>query len=267
MNDIHQLDVRGYLQQILWWLRADEPFFHTRWNDGEWCAMFNLRTPDQTNGAHHYVPELCTAMLQTFNELADAIVDDPSHILLGTARWICPGIAGLQEFDKYIRDNYLLMQRCRWTTGEVWWEYPDEVNQSVTDKGLIAMFDELRTDGHHVVLVSNEFVRDARYCMGADFICTPPQESWQAAERILAECKERATPGTVFVWCLGFPGKVLSWQLWKEFPDTSHMDLGHLFEGICGNPCREWLRLKTGPHYEYQERVLKPYVFSFVPED
>lgn len=266
-GELNELDVREYLKQVVWWLRADEPFFHTRYNDGEWCAMFNLRKAEQSNGEHHYTPELCSTLMQTFEELTDKILDDPSHILLGSARWLCPGISGIQEFDKYIRSKPGLLERARWTTGEVWWEYPNEVNRNVDDKGLIALFDELRMGNHHVVLVSNDGIRDACHCMGADFVRTPPKESWKQVDQILGACSEHVRPGTVFVWCLGFPGKILSWNLWKDYPTTSHLDLGHLFEGICGNPCREWLKQKIGPHYAYQDRVLKPYVFSFVPED
>lgn len=266
-GELNELDVREYLQQVLWWLRAEEPFFHTRYNDGEWCAMFNLRTTEQTNGEHHYTSDLCSTLIQTFEELTDAILDDPSHILLGSARWLCPGISGIEEFDKYIRRKPGLLESARWTTGEVWWEYPNEVNRNVTDKGLIAMFDELRMGGHHAVLVSNEGIRDACYCMGAGFVRTPPKDAWKQVDQILADCEEILRPDTVFIWCLGFPGKILSWKLWKKHPDTSHLDMGHLFEGICGNPVREWLKQKVGPHYTYQEKVLRPYVFSFVPED
>lgn len=267
------LDVKDTMYEMRRWLCNKEPFLHIRYNDGEWNAMFNLKpTSNTTSGEHHYTKSICTALFNTFEELAKEILTkDASHILVGATWQIEINLDSAQAFDAHIKSKPGLLRKTRWCAGDVWYTTADEVAQTVDSKGTIELIDELRTGGHRVILVCNQLVKKAAHCLGAaETILIPQVDAWKEAQQILWKCQDEADqPGTVFVWCGGFPVKPISWEIYKQFPKCSHIDLGHLFDGVFDHYNRGWLqRAESEPpfysHWRYLQQTFKPYVLGFI---
>ena len=271
--DTYGLSVRDTMTEMQNWLIKKEPFLHIRYNDGEWNAMFHLRSPKQTTSEeHHYTKNVCDALFNTFEELADEIVlKDSSHILVGATWQIEYNLESSQVFDRYVKSKPGLLGKMRWCAGDVWYTTADEVNQTVDSKGTIELIDELRTGGHRVVLVCNQTVKKAAHCLGAvETILIPQQDAFCEYQQTLWKCQDEADQPTVFVWCAGFLAKPISWQIHKEFPQCSHIDLGHLFDGVFNLNNRGWLQRAESEaphwsHWRYLQNTFKPYVLGFIP--
>ncbi len=96
------------------------------------------------------------------------------------------------------------------------------------------------------VLVTHEGLANARLCFGGGMVTTPANDSWPERENIRRACVPFAAGGYTFVWANGAL-KTMAWQLFREFPGSSHVDVGHLFDGAFGIKDYGWLQRGNGP--------------------
>lgn len=265
----NRLSVPLCLGQMTQWLKAREPFFHTRYNDGEWKSMFKLRRETQRCPRHKYSREIGLALLETHNEIIGGILAGWKNILLGSNWRIATG-EDADAYDTYIKGHPKLLERTCWVPGDSWYTTAEEISEDVDDKGLLHLLDEVREGSHNSVLVGNSQIALARHCLGAQWVDIPSKDGWEVHWKILEDCLQVGNPTSTYVWCAGFPGKVISWKIWRKWPETSHIDLGSLFDCVFRVGIAAWmLRRGDDPHQAHRkfiEQTIEPYVRSFIPE-
>lgn len=273
MSDTKWLTVRETMEQMIDWLKKKEPFFHTRYNDGEWLSMFHMKSPsDSTSEEHHFTADVGNALFTTFEELSGEITKkDHGHILIGSNWYLRDELPPAKRFHTHISGKQGFVDKVLWCLGDVWYTTADERAQTVDSKGTIELIDELRTGDHRVVFVSNQIVKEAKFSLGAEKnILIPQIDAYREYQQILWKCEDLAEDEpTIFVWCGGFPVKSWSYEIWKKFPDCSHIDLGSLFDGVFEHYNRGWLERKESEpphwsHWRYLQNTFKPYVRSFI---
>lgn len=241
------------------------PFFTVRVNDGEMICMYRTKPEGALLGTdanpayvHHDMGDAYNLMLAEMasdgkGPMVDVLLGccyhaDPEHPL-NRQFW-----AGMQEMG---------LDRWQWAGGH--WPL-----DGVVDGSAIRMVDLLRRlsrTGTDVVLVTCNRLADAVACMGAVHVAAPDADSWTGREWVYETCREfadTAENGPVFVWAGGGGLKPTAWRLWREFPQTSHIDAGHLFNGAFGLADYGWLQRRDGPWYEPYFTSFGPYVRSFI---
>lgn len=249
------LTVPAHLRLMAEAVRRREPICHVRFNDGECAAAFKMFPPEQVNGDdHHYFPDVGEALLRMLDEVA---VPDPRVLFGSFALWYNDYPIGRALCD-HLGDRF---QSIR-LTGELWCQEWEPIG---TDE-MLDLLDALRESGR-AVLVSNDLVRDARHCIAAEHVSVPLRDAWLDRDRVRRECFAHAerNPEAVFAWCGGYLAKVLSWETFKRFPRTTHLDFGSTFDGAFGHESREWLRKQESPMWTCYRDVFIPYVRGFVP--
>ena len=257
------MNIPEYLEQLRQWVEAKEPFYHVRYNDGESLAMYRQ---GKRKGCprHVYTPEISAALKFTLDRI---VRSSRPNILLGS------NCDRFKYIDRGLLATFLgkYPHLCLVVPGDSWYTTEEEVtNEPLTDKGLIGLIDTVRQNGK-VVLVTNSLLQDAKYCLGATWVEVPPVDGWQEHDRVLSDCFLQGGKDSIYIWCAGFPGKVLSWQVWDKRPQTSHIDLGSLFDCVFHVGIANWmLRKGKEPHQlhrQYVEKVIEPYVKSFIPKE
>jgi hypothetical protein len=71
-------------------------------------------------------------------------------------------------------------------------------------------------------------------------------DSWTDADRVYRLLQEKMEVGAICFWAAGAGLKPIAWKLWKEFPTSSHIDIGHVFNGALGMRDYGWLQRQDG---------------------
>lgn len=267
-QEIIYFDVFQQLYQMTKWLEEKQPFCHLRFNDGEANGMFRL-VPETatTSGEHRHMRDLGDALLRTLNGIIDFAKEKRGsdvRMLIGSD-WIRDSSNNALR----VLRNYLIergaVKDISWANSDLWYSTVFEAQNICALFELIALCDELRTNNHNVILVGKKLIEKARYLIGARMLLIPEVDCWNDRVRIFNMCQEFAKEKATFVWCAGLPGKVWGWSIWSQHPDTTHIDAGHLFDGVFGFRNRMWLGRESGEHYRKYEEFFAPYLRSFIP--
>ncbi len=247
------------LSELEGWVRAGRPFCSLRLTDGELWAMFRYRPPtDRTADGNAMSVELGDAIRDTIRGFAEAVLADPdAAIQFGTTahqhpdettRWLMGYASSLGIADK-----------LRWINGH---DMLDGIVDGST-KVLMQSLSDYR--GGQIVLCCDDAVKEACHCLRASYYLIPKPDSWLYRSQVLQYCRPLAKEGYTFVWCCGMGMKPVAWQLFREFPQSSHLDAGHIWDGVFGIESREWLRNKEEPWYTPYFDSFAPWVRSFMP--
>ncbi len=238
-------------------LSGRSPFFSVRYNDGEMMMMYKTVPEGKMLGTE---ANLAPANYQLGAELRDMLhaMAEPAgwEILIGCS-WNTPRADKLcQKFEAEV--DYWDMRDFNWCN-EHW------PLDGVVDGSTQGMIDNLRASGN-VVLVTNERLADARHCLGAKLVQVPMHDSWSDRSRIFKECAAhaQADESCKFIWAAGCGLKPTAWRLFWDFPRTSHVDIGHLFNGVFGLRDYGWMKSGSGPWYDPYFSRFAPYVRGFI---
>ncbi len=245
-------------------LKTKHPFFSVRFNDGEMAMMYRTVPEGKILGTD-VSPALCNyelgdSLSQMLQEMSD-YYNYVDGLLIGCS-WNTPRADEVcKEFEEDVRA--LKMADFNWCN-EHW------PLDGVVDGSTIRMLGWLRGDYlstlRYTVLVTCPILESARYCIRAGgYIRCPQANSWEVRESIYKACVPFAAGGYMFVWAAGIGLKPTAWKLWKEFPQSSHIDIGHLFNGAFGLKDYGWLQRGDGPWYKPYFENFVPYVKRFIP--
>ncbi len=252
------LSIGETLERMQTLLERRIPFVRIRYGDGEAKTMLHLVGEGATtSGEHHCFRDLGKALLLAFDEMRAA-----DGVLLGA----CPYPENsYPELDAMIdhMGKHPTAGTPVWASGDAWYTTEGEVKGEVAD--VVALLETIRHDTRVKVLACNPTVAEARHCLGAHHLWLPQRDAWLAREGVLRAAGSLAEQGAVFVWCGGIACKPWMWDLFKEFPLSTHIDMGHLFDGVFGHRNRGWLTYPDGHHLRYLRDVLIPHVRRFVP--
>lgn len=244
------------------WVATNEQFYHTRYGDGELHSAFNMRQDSNCDG-HRFYPDLGWEMLKTINDVCQRSTNPREKFIIGSNNATHPDMACTVRFLEHLKHANIDAGKIPWSIGDFWW-HPWKLDGG---NEIIKLFDMLRLQGD-VALVCKPEVAGAAKCLGAQPILIPAINAWLHKEAILRQCKDAKK--SIYVWAGGMPAKVLSWRLFKEADwPTSHIDIGHTFDGVFGIPSRSWHERKDQhhegkDHWEFCRDVFNPYVLSFL---
>lgn len=271
-NNVDSLDSRNLLLALTKLVETGVPFYHTRFNAGEALAMSGAANPAATtlSGENKFTDEAGEAMLAT---------------LIGVIQGDCPPkplyLGSYYKYGKLAPRNYYRPSRrlrtivmsikaspnLIWCPPGIWYcAELEQINQhpGVELMGLLKAINQ-RSKQLPNLYIGGPRTQSARNCLGAKSVEVPASNAYsdkEALNRILQAC----TPNTLCVWAAGFAGKIWAWQVQKHFPNTSHVDVGHLFDAAFGLRSRDWMLCRTlnRIHLQYYTNVIEPYILSFV---
>lgn len=247
-------------------LERRTPFFATRINDGEMCQMYRTKPEGALLGTdanpaycHRELGEALSRMLDEMGQtdMENELLD---QILIGCS-WNTDRAdeLGQTRFKDDVRGYNLLTAN---------WCHEHWPLEGVVDGNTIRLLEVISRTAP-AMLVTCRGLMDARWCMKANGWEVPAEDSWSYRDKVLSSSlgPVYAKAGFTFVWCAGGGLKPTAWRLWREFPQSSHIDLGHLFNGAFGMTDYGWLQRQDGPWYQpyFKQGGLKDWVRGFLP--
>ena len=262
--------IAGSLQQLTEAVVAAKPFTHIRLNDGEFLTMFG-DTPNQKLGdGCRMFRSMGDALIQSFRE----VLSRPKAETFIGSYWINPLYhpdaeynQGIDLFTRYVIQNGLEadVSDTRWLAGDFWYSTSAE-REGIVDGGeeLLDLFAVVKNRAKYVpvVLVGNEQIACVRHCLDAHFIRVPRVDCWNLRPDIIGWCREYAQNNALFVWCAGVAAKAIAVDISRVYPKTSHLDFGSVFDGVVGDCSRMWLERRSGPHWDFLQQRIVPYVLG-----
>lgn len=244
-------------------LGRDAGTFAVRFNDGEHAMMFRTCADGApSSDDSHMTYAIGDALADVLRQLSFA---DPDRVLLGCDWWYDFKDALNNKFELslighgMVPDNAdeSLAKESRFHFARGHWPL-----EAVADGSVYRLLDALRARGN-VVFVSHEGARGAAACMGAEFVLCRPADSYETQHHVQAKAWPLAHQGKTFVWAGGYGLKPLMHDLWDAAPQSTHIDVGHLFDPAFGRVDRSWVADPRHPwHAPYFDRFV-PYVKGF----
>ena len=226
---------------VLGRLKRHRPFFAIRLNDGEHTGMYRTRPEGTVLGTDVNPAPLHYAWGDALNEMVrEMAAQGPKGLLIGCS-WNTPRADDLAR--RFGEDVVRLgMKDFRWCNEH--WPLDGVVDGST--KRLLEYIGEYVP----TILVTNRLLKSARYCLDSLYLEAPLEDCWNQRENIYQQCRQYAQGGCTFVWAAGVGLKSTAWRLFKEFPQSYHIDVGHLFNGAFGLRDYGWLQRQDGPWWE-----------------
>ncbi len=256
------------LSELQKWVEAGTPFCSLRLTDGELIAMFRTREPTAVTADDNVMSEeIGDAIRDTIRGFAETLrIDENACIQFGTTMYQHPDketkfLAGY-AYSLGIHD------KLRWINGH-------DMLDGVVDGSARRLMEAIRDSGKTVILMGDERIRDAARCLGALFFPVPKPNAWNhrdlVVERLVPFLQDDAGgehQDPIIVWCCGMGMKPVAWKLWRSYPQSSHLDAGHIFDGAFGIMSREWLRNQESPWWTpyMGPGGFKEWVLSFIPK-
>ncbi len=237
-------------------LQTRDPFIHVRYNDGESMCMFQLAAPGATtSGEHHFQPDLGKELkesLKWFCHQANCLLGSYANEEVRDPAW-------KTELLNYINSLHVA---AKWCPSDLWYSSKGE-RDGICSKSIMDLLATIRRDGQDNVLICNPTVAPAKFCLNAAVVEIRPVDAWLDPNTFNHIRKALRKQSTV-IWCAGFPGKVWMRLVAEQFPESTHIDAGHFFDGAFCQKSRGWLRRESGTHYNYYVQNIATYVRSFM---
>lgn len=248
------------MTQLIAWTRSPcKPHCHLRLGDGEFWSMLGGHPGHARNGDNlGYFPETLGKQLLAMLHEIQRQAPNYGNLLVGGV-WESP------PQSRELMDREQLWDGIPWCcaqgpiTGVLWG------TDTIDWLSLLALLPQRK------VLVCNDRTKDARYCFGAEHISIPATDCWLDTARVLAEASAilEQDPKAYFLWAASMAAEPWAWTLWQEFPESCHVDVGHLFDAAFGIHNRIWSRNAGKPgdgRIEHYEQFFTPFVQRAIPE-
>ncbi len=238
--------------------KSGKSVFATRLNDGDHISMYKTRPEGSLLGTYenpaytHY--ELGDHFWRMLLEMSASSQDIKDSIMIGCSCGTERADHLAEMFEKDVEKFQL---------EDLTWANEHWALDGVVDGSTIRLLDYLR-GCKRTALATCEKLALAIKCTYSQLIVVKSEDSWTDRERVYEACKLLAEKGCIFLWCAGTGLKPTAWRLYKEFPQSSHIDLGHLFNGAMGLKDYSWLETQSGPWYQKYMEEFVPYVRSFI---
>jgi hypothetical protein len=229
------------LRQLTAWLQAGERHCHIRYADGEFLSILG-RDGVNTDGQPHQVAGLPLKLASTLNDIAES--DEPNLLIGGD--WRRPAEAWPWLVDRGLE------QRLPWCPSQVF------VN-GILSGDLVAWLDAVWEHPDRTFLVANQAVCDA-VAPGLRAIPVPivargayPESISQACGYLKGEMRDH----DLAIYACGLGGKPMIWDLFESRPETSHIDVGCVFDLATGHRSRSWCLDDTDERViEYRKSIM-----------
>ena len=200
----------------------DQPFSFSRWGDGEWEAVLDLKNEHETNcDGHQYFASLKEA-------LHKILVSNPSY-LVGMQKLAYHKVLG-REIDAYLKTNRI---KREWLNADAF--------HSASSKGEIKSFFDILAK-KNVLLIGPAYLKKLN-TFTFDFCEVPVKNCWLERDRILQEINEitRTKTYDVILFCAGMTSNWFVDQLHNNFPGFI-LDIGSVLDPYAGVNTRNYHR-------------------------
>lgn len=219
---------REALEQMTLWLRAGTPFCHPRFVDGELNAIIGAKGANCDK--HRYFRGLGEALHKALMEIA---ARHPHHgnLLVGGGGWKDP------KRNAYVHKHHLV-SRVPWVPAQVF-------VAGVLTMTTMRFLNALVATGKSTVVVCNKAVAPVCKRLKARLVLVPARNCWLKRRRVQRDLRSATSPGSIVLYAAGMPAAVWMWDMWKRSPDSTHIDIGHLFDRAFGMDSRQWFHKNT----------------------
>lgn len=242
IKNIKQLLNRGWMvdlkstsenyNYILGRLRENQPFSFSRWGDGEWEAVLNLKNQNEVNcDGHQYFDSMRS-------ELGN-IIKKRVPYMLGMQRLAYHKMMG-RKIDQFLRANNL-------KADDLWWVDADVFHDASLAGRITVFFDELKTK--KVLLVGPAYLKEFRH-FPFEFVEVPVVNCWTERERVMEKINDviDSRPVDVILFCAGMTSNWMVDQLHGKFSGFI-LDIGSLLDPFVGKNTRNYHN-KLGKKYQ-----------------
>lgn len=204
---------------IAWWvatLRAG-PVSLARYGDGEFLCVAG-RSGGNSHG--------CAYTSELKADLVNILEDTDTNFLKGMQR-LEPWQA--QQVRPYTDVG-------RWVDTEIFAD-------ALAAGELRPLMEEFRKREDLVIVSSVEKSALIKYFPHMILVLTPRTNAHAEKERILAACRGYlySRPTATFLFACGMAAGTFVHTLYKEFPEATFLDVGHVFDPFLGEPSRDYL--------------------------
>ena len=219
-------------QYILKRLRDNEPFSFSRWGDGEWEAVLNLKGQDEANcDGHQYFDSMR-------QELKNILVKKVPY-MLGMQRLAYHKMMG-RKIDQFLRANHL-------KASDLWWVDADVFHDASMAGRIKPLFDELKKK--KVILVGPAYLKAFKH-FDFDFVEVPVVNCWTERDRVMKDIYAivDSKPVDTVLFCAGMTSNWMVDQLHGRFKGFI-LDIGSLLDPFVGKATRNYHK-KLGKKYQ-----------------
>ena len=208
------------IHNIVQMLHDKKPFAFSRFGDGEWNAILDLRGPHQANinGEQNYFDDLRQA-------LRDVLLKKPDYIM---------GLQGLAnrtqgaKIQKFLDNNNLSFD---WVNSDIF--------HHASIKGYLGPFIEALKK-EDVYIIGPEYLENLSLFLFTPYY-VPSKNCWLKFNQIFGDLLRlvRETTG-IMLFCAGMTTNVLIQSLWTMNNKWTYIDVGSVFDPYAGQHTRSY---------------------------
>jgi hypothetical protein len=228
-------------------IKKNIPFIFARYRDGEVLAMFRPDPKKSNCDNHKYFPDLGERLKESliwFNENNDRL-NLYVNLCYGKEEMKAPVYSFLNTHNINLT----------WTLGAK--IIDNSFLDSKGNPGSMKEFFDLIKDKENTVLVGNDNIMGVAYGMEFEsMVNIESVDCWLDYDNILEACldiQKRNYNASTFLFCAGMMTEVLIRDLAELYPDSTYIDMGCIFDFICGNKNRGYMT------DDYYNKVIKHY--------
>ena len=229
------------IMTLIGWLKDELPCAHIRFADGEYNAITGLIDKRFTNcDGHNYFIDMGIELKRVLYEISKT---NRSRLQVG-GYW--------NETTYPILEKMGVMDNIKWVPSQCF------VSSIITMLSLDVLR-AIRDSKYPKIFIANQKVQKAAQCLNASYVSIAEKNSWLDTPRIEKFC-ETVNPNTIFIWCAGMPSKVWAWDTWSLLPNTTHLDMGHFFDGAFNVYSRSWLEDRNNERWRCYAKYYIPFI-------
>ena len=225
-------------------LREQRPFTHLRYADGEFMSIVGTSRSSFNADKHSYFHDtLGIALAKT---LATAAAKFDPDLYVGA-----DFVAGGKEWA--IENN--LKSKINWTASQVF-------VAGITSLATLEFLRIIRADNRRKVLVACRESAPAARSLLATHIEIPARDCWLSSGDVRPQFDHQAklNADTIFLFAAGMSSCVWGYELHRQYPAATIIDIGHLLSGAFGDHRRRWLKVKNCERWRAYEQLYIPLI-------
>lgn len=228
------------LKAMIHWMKFNQPFVHLRWADGELNSLCGVKWTN-ADGQNTECETLGAALSSVLFEAAFPALN---HSVFFGVDW-----TGQPERLKYLSDRGYL-DTIRWCPSQV---FVNGLPSGVT----MEFFRVVRNWKGNRFIVGNASVVNSVPGLECAPIAVSRNNAWGDYPIVRRKLLDLIRPGDLVLYAAGMTSNVLGWNLFRDVPGTTHIDIGCVLDGAAGIKSRGWQEHDDDPRWiAFQDRYI-----------
>lgn len=236
------------IEVLTHWVGGGVPYFLGRYADGEFDAMAG-RVGTQGDGSLR-TREIGAELSRVLREVGAFLVCNPTAPILVGGDW-----GGCDRRRNLAAVHF----------GRVPWVPNQPLVNGIVSGEVLGFFRAMVSRRERIFLIGNTTLRPVAAPLSATLVEIPARDSFSARQAVYSRLRDQMQSGDIALYCAGMPSAVFAWDMWREIPGTTHMDVGHFFDGAVGVTSRIWLADEGNERLTAYRRDVVPRILGDVP--